>query len=75
MERPRQARVQRAAGGYAFEAPGVYLWDEDRGAVERAAREIFTGVTRPHRTQRMLVIPLQEVESPSFERAPESNAR
>jgi len=61
MERDREDRVQRVGAGYSFEAPGIYLWDEDRSAVERAAQELRSGVARPRRTQRMLVIPQQEV--------------
>jgi hypothetical protein len=64
MHDVRRHRVQRTASGYCFEAPGVYLWDEDRDEVERAARELARG-NRPARpTRRMLVIPPQEVEPP-----------
>jgi len=61
MERTLDAHVHRAGAGYCFEAPGVYLWDEDRRAVERAAEELRSGNPRPRRTQRMLVIPRQDV--------------
>ncbi|HEU4428336.1 MAG TPA: hypothetical protein VFT98_06250 [Myxococcota bacterium] len=61
MERARETRVHRAGVGYAFEAPGVYLWDEDRLAVERAAQELRSGIVRRRATQRMLVIPAQEI--------------
>ena len=64
MQRRQQARVQRAGVGYCLVAPGVYLWDEDRGEVERAAEELRNGVVRPRPTQRMLVIPPQEVAPP-----------
>jgi hypothetical protein len=40
---------------------GVYLWDEDRREIERAARELRSGAARLKPTQRMLVIPPQEV--------------
>jgi hypothetical protein len=65
MERTRDAHVHRAGAGYSFEAPGIYLWDEDRRAVERAAEELRRGNPRPRRTQRMLVIPQQEIEPPA----------
>ena len=64
MQRQQEARVQRAGVGYCLVAPGVYLWDEDRGEVERAARELRSGVARPRPTRRMLVIPPQEVSPP-----------
>jgi len=65
MERTRGAHVQRAGAGYSFEARGIYLWDEDRQAVERAAEELRSGHPRPRRTQRMLVIPQQDVAPPA----------
>ena len=61
MPRHQQARVQRAGVGYCLVAPGVYLWDEDRAEVERAAEELRSGIACPRPTQRMLVIPAQEV--------------
>jgi hypothetical protein len=54
------ARICRAGVGYCLVAPGVYLWDEDRREIERAARELRSGL-RPRPTQRMLVIPAQDV--------------
>jgi hypothetical protein len=62
--RQDQAHVIRVGNGYCFEAPGIYLWDEDRGEVERAARELLSGVARPRPTRRMLVIPRQDVMQP-----------
>jgi hypothetical protein len=64
MEGMHDVRVQRAGQGFCFEAPGVYLWDEDRGVVEAAAREWRRGVTRPRPTRRMLLIPPQEIAPP-----------
>jgi len=61
MEDTQHGRVQRVATGYCFEAPGVYLWDEDRSEVERAARELARGVPLARPTRRMLIIPPQEV--------------
>ena len=63
MERAQTAgaRVHRAGDGYCFEAPGVYLWDEDRGAVEAAARDLRCGALPPRPTRRMLLIPPQEI--------------
>jgi hypothetical protein len=60
MHEIEAARICRAGVGYCLMAPGVYLWDEDRDEIERAARELRRGV-RPKPTQRMLVIPPQEV--------------
>jgi hypothetical protein len=60
MERTKEA-VRRLGSGYCYEAPGVYLWDEQRGEVERAARELARGNLAPRPTRRMLVIPAQEI--------------
>jgi hypothetical protein len=54
-------RVQRLARGYCYEAPGVYLWDEDRAEVERAAHELARGRAPARPTRRMLIIPPQEI--------------
>jgi hypothetical protein len=56
------ARICRAGAGYCLMAPGVYLWDEDRQEIERAAGELRSGSARPRPTQRMLVVPPQIVE-------------
>ena len=61
MQTIESARIQRAGDGYCLAAPGVYLWDEDRREVERAAQELRTGAPRPRPTRRMLVVPPQEV--------------
>jgi hypothetical protein len=64
MQQNREVRVQRTGDGYCAVAPGIYLWDEDRAEVERAARELRSGVATPRPTRRMLVIPPQEVAPP-----------
>ena len=64
MHEIEAARICRAGLGYCLVAPGIYLWDEDRREVERAARELRSG-TRPKPTQRMLLIPPQEVAPPA----------
>jgi hypothetical protein len=64
MEDKQSGRLFRMASGYCFEAPGVYLWDEDRGEVERAAREIARGVRLARPPRRMLIIPPQEIAPP-----------
>jgi hypothetical protein len=61
MSDVQSARICRAGVGYCLIAPGVYLWDEDRREVERAANELRSGTARPRPTQRMLLIPPQEV--------------
>jgi hypothetical protein len=61
MHEIETARICRAGVGYCLVAPGVYLWDEDRREIERAARELRSGAARLKPTQRMLVIPPQEV--------------
>jgi hypothetical protein len=61
MEDTQPRRVQRIASGYCFEARGVYLWDEDRAEVERAARELARGFPPARPTRRMLIIPPQQV--------------
>jgi hypothetical protein len=64
MQRNEEAQVRRAGVGYCLVAPGVYLWDEDRAEVERAARELHSGVARPRPPRRMLLIPPQVVAPP-----------
>ncbi len=64
MEDTRNGRFFRLASGYCFEAPGIYLWDEDRGEVERAARALARGVPPARPTRRMLIIPPQEIAPP-----------
>ncbi len=64
MRNMRHGRLLERASGYCFEAPGVYLWDEDRGEVERAAREHANGIPHARPTRRMLVIPPQEIAPP-----------
>ena len=64
MPEIESARICRVGVGYALVAPGVYLWDEDRSEVERVARELRSGA-RPRPTQRMLVIPPQEIAPPT----------
>ncbi|HEY8120044.1 MAG TPA: hypothetical protein VII78_01900 [Myxococcota bacterium] len=64
MQAQQPIRVHRAGNGYCFEAPGIYLWDEDRSAVERAALAWHGGAPRLRPTRRMLVIPPQEVAPP-----------
>jgi hypothetical protein len=61
MDNVQNGRVLRIANGYCFEAPGVYLWDQDLAEVERAARELARGVPLARPTRRMLIIPPQEV--------------
>ena len=61
MQEFQAGHVVRVGKGYCFEAPGIYLWDEDRREVERAARELLRGVARPRPTRRMLVIPPQGI--------------
>ena len=56
-----RTRVQRLASGYCYEAPGVFLWDEDRSQVERVAQELAHGRAPARPTRRMLIIPPQEV--------------
>jgi hypothetical protein len=64
MQGAQRNRVQRIANGYCFEAPGIYLWDEDRAEIERAARELASGLPLAKPTRRMLIIPAQEVAPP-----------
>jgi hypothetical protein len=61
MDNAQHSRLYQISNGYCFEAPGVYLWDEDRGEVERAARELARGVPPARPTRRMLIIPPQQV--------------
>ena len=63
---PNQAgRVLRLGRGYCYEAPGVYLWDEDRHQVERAAHDLIAGRHPARPTRRMLIIPKQEIATAS----------
>jgi hypothetical protein len=64
MQQIEAARIRRAGLGYCLVAAGIYLWDEDRREVERAVSELRSGA-RPRPTQRMLLIPPQEVEGPA----------
>jgi len=61
MHEMESARIRRVEAGYCLAAPGVYLWDEDRREIERAARDLRLGAPLRRPTQRMLVIPPQEV--------------
>ncbi len=61
MHDTQHGRLLRLASGYCFEAPGIYLWDEDRAEVERAARALANGIPLARPTRRMLIIPPQEV--------------
>ena len=63
MERT-PAELRRRGSGFCFEAPGVYLWDEDPREVVRAALELRLGNARPRPPRRMLVIPPQPVAPP-----------
>jgi hypothetical protein len=65
MHEMESARIRRAGAGYCLVAAGVYLWDEDRREIERAAGELRSGSVRPKPTQRMLIIPPQDVAPPS----------
>ncbi len=53
--------LRKSGSGYSFEAPGIYIWDEDPREVARAALELRLGNARPRPTRRMLVIPPQDV--------------
>jgi hypothetical protein len=64
MDQQRATELRRRGSGFCFEAPGVYLWDEDPREVVRAALELRLGNARPRAPQRMLVIPRQEVAPP-----------
>jgi hypothetical protein len=65
MHDTNTARVHRLASGYCYEAPGVYLWDEDRSQVERAARDLEAGRRPSNPTSRMLIIPTQHIAAAS----------
>jgi hypothetical protein len=65
MQTNQAGRVLRLDRGYCYEAPGVYLWDEDRREVERAARELAAGRRPARPTRRMLIIPVQDIATAS----------
>ena len=55
--------LRRKGNGFALEAPGTYLWDEDPREVVRAAAELRLGRVPTRPTQRMLVVaPPPQVE-------------
>jgi hypothetical protein len=53
-------QIREHGGGYALEGPGLYVWDEDRDEVLRAARALRHGTLRVSSTRRFLVIPAQD---------------
>lgn len=59
--------LRRRDGGYCAEGPGFYIWDEDPHEVLRVARELAQGRAPRVPTQRLLVVPPPEPQSPKGE--------